>query len=979
MEPHLPAIEYRKKVAHLDTAQVSMERLLERLRREQDSWQSEDRDAVAADIARLQRLAVIVARWRPPIRHDVVRSVDDAERASQQLSAYERLTLLLSTLERMLRAPFAKKAAALPAPSQDEVMRELVSALREVQRAERNIDLVIPRPTVLALAEQEHAAQPAERKVLDTSLTLDYQAKEWGVRRIALDGISNHLPADSMGSQVGVLFEVNGQWVGISHVPDKRLVTAIRFVDDGVGYDAQNLRLMGSLKTVQESSVGQFGEGIKMISTAALREGMDIEFASVNWTARAKAVDESLQNMRTGSTQPVSRLAFDLMTYPKEDVIRGSRTTIRQLTPEFVDEVLQLNNTVLALNPDYRPLDACEAGEIVDTKGGRVYVRGVLVHSDARTVLSYNLNTRNINRDRSEVYNLGEHVRKIVDGLSSGPIIRCVLKKAFEHKDEVKEEWNYWLHFQHRSIWKSAFYDVFGAEAVLNTGFRSPKHVPMKRIDLPIYIKEALKECGVKRDEDVVPDTITEELATSFTLDYGAGTWTSERILLDAIQNHLPADSGGRTTRIYFKERSGSWYPYEEVERFRDEDIVAVNFADDGKGYDYEKLALLTSDKAEDAAGKFGEGLKMISTAALREGMVIEFNSRNWKARPRAVERMVDSRAVQQVVFDVEVSTKGQAREGSSTVLTQLTPACIAEFRALKDKIINESTRAVLRVGNRRILRYTGGALFVRHLYIPGNHNLLFSYDFGDFEIGNRDRNAVSADTLRKEIGDILGGVEDTQFARFFLGLAAQSIEQGTPPATMLEFSTQFVPRYAHVWKQAWIDQFGDRAIPRSASSLDFISVGQVEHVGYRTVTVPEAVAQALQHVGLKSLDDVMKQLNDVDWLRDKSQWTEKEREIIPILHEIVAMLPNAKKVDIFPYTPKKGNTLPPLGLGGEDRIGILRTVFEGSLEHVIDVCVHECGHTFNNNAPDASPEFRNYLTLALAQLILKRMNLKDK
>ena len=46
-------------------------------------------------------------------------------------------------------------------------------------------------------------------RVIETSVTLQYQADQWSTERIALDGVQNHLPTDSGGSRVDIDFLVH--------------------------------------------------------------------------------------------------------------------------------------------------------------------------------------------------------------------------------------------------------------------------------------------------------------------------------------------------------------------------------------------------------------------------------------------------------------------------------------------------------------------------------------------------------------------------------------------------------------------------------------------------------------------------------------------------------------------------------------------------------------------------------------------------
>ncbi len=124
-------------------------------------------------------------------------------------------------------------------------------------------------------------------KVIETSVTLQYQADQWSTERIALDGVQNHLPTDSGGSRVDIDLLVNGTWTPYARSTSisPTQVEAIRFADDGRGYSCDLLGVFHSSKAGDTKSVGQFGEGVKMLSAACVREGIDLELRSRDWSA----------------------------------------------------------------------------------------------------------------------------------------------------------------------------------------------------------------------------------------------------------------------------------------------------------------------------------------------------------------------------------------------------------------------------------------------------------------------------------------------------------------------------------------------------------------------------------------------------------------------------------------------------------------------------------------------------------------------
>lgn len=80
-----------------------------------------------------------------------------------------------------------------------------IAALRELRR----IDMHLRKEkgfTESDIVNQKRSEKVLQTETLDTSLTLEYEKKHWGVERVALDGIQNHLPSDAKGEQVWVRF-----------------------------------------------------------------------------------------------------------------------------------------------------------------------------------------------------------------------------------------------------------------------------------------------------------------------------------------------------------------------------------------------------------------------------------------------------------------------------------------------------------------------------------------------------------------------------------------------------------------------------------------------------------------------------------------------------------------------------------------------------------------------------------------------------
>src|SRR3989339_1153271 len=81
---------------------------------------------------------------------------------------------------------------------------------------------------------------------IETSLTLDYRKSAWGIERIVLDSVSNHLPADSKGTVTTVRIKQDGQWADLKKADPTQPAEEVIFEDNGFGYDAGLLSVLFS-------------------------------------------------------------------------------------------------------------------------------------------------------------------------------------------------------------------------------------------------------------------------------------------------------------------------------------------------------------------------------------------------------------------------------------------------------------------------------------------------------------------------------------------------------------------------------------------------------------------------------------------------------------------------------------------------------------------------------------------------------------
>lgn len=125
-------------------------------------------------------------------------------------------------------------------------------------------------------------------------------------------------------------------------------------------------------------------------------------------------------------------------------------------------------------------------------------------------------------------------------------------------------------------------------------------------------------------------DKIPQTLRTGIDISYGEDRWDEPvRVFQDIVQNHLDAGENGKF-ELFFEVMNGGQSSWKTAEQVEEEDtITGFRVSDEGEGYSPKHLETLgkTGKHGLFTAGKYGEGLKMLAAAAVRNGMKIEFCS----------------------------------------------------------------------------------------------------------------------------------------------------------------------------------------------------------------------------------------------------------------------------------------------------------------------------------------------------------------
>ncbi len=537
-------------------------------------------------------------------------------------------------------------------------------------------------------------------------------------------------------------------------------------------------------------------------------------------------------------------------------------------------------------------------------------------------------------------------------------------------------------------------------------------------------------EGGDKQDTDAIavaaPLTKRARLIeTMISLDYRKGAWGQERVVLDSISNHLPADSGGTRATVRLLQ-GGRWLELREADPTKPTEQIA--FEDNGKGYDVGLLSLMFSTKQEERAsvGQFGEGLKMVAAAALRLGIRLQYQSKNWTATPERQDVQVDGQSIAKLNFKIEEG--GPPIQGSRTLFTNPPQALIDEVFRLPQKVLafNRDYKELYRklaisltdlflvedisrsgATNRpkavfsRILDLgrSQPGVFIKGVRVSGmRENALFSYDLATEKI-SPDRAVVDSQALLSEIQVLLKGTDNSEVVEKILQTAKldprgryyefsaigwNPREKFNNPAGADRIWTGSLyggcadrPNPSSPWGKAFHRLFGERAVLASTDIFDTGTNKDAAIMGYTPIELNREIHEYLSCLGVRTADSVNKEQR-VAWVHE-DDLSEPEKAMlaraaeinqalgitvsVPIRVFAGIFLPSGREVDTNDDIHAIKGFAP---TAGEEKYVAIRQTNLKNFWDFARVYIHELGH-FITGADDYSRAFTDFFVKALA------------
>lgn len=327
-------------------------------------------------------------------------------------------------------------------------------------------------------------------EVIPTMISLDYERDRWGNLRILLDTISNHI--DAAGSSADIRVDVLQDRISVS--------------DPGAGFDCTLLGLLHSTKKAGDPTIGQFGEGLKLVAAACLRAGLRFALRSRDWMAEAFAQTVHYTDA-DGQTRGVDRLAWRVTRgMPR---VPGATSTIMPGTSPIPAELADM----FSRWREYFLDDTARTRDMVwEDPRPRLFVRGVFVRELPDCAFSYNLVTRDISRDR-DTLNLYDALRTVWKQVSDPAIAEAYFRRSAVAyaRDPGKPPTDLSIYFRpedgHRDTWKEGWHRAFGERAVISTSpeasYRATSFGYLPVSLLPAGCDVA-RSCGVDSDSTVL-------------------------------------------------------------------------------------------------------------------------------------------------------------------------------------------------------------------------------------------------------------------------------------------------------------------------------------------------------------------------------------------------------------------------------------------------------------------------------------------
>lgn len=212
-----------------------------------------------------------------------------------------------------------------------------------VVRSSEDAEITLLPSLSSAMLPEQNRGRPS----IETSIDTNYGKGFWDhPARVFFDTLSNHIDASKSLPEIK-LYIVNWLQVplriqeinlaSLAEIPRDKLDTIMlvgfSIEDDGEGFTTPYLQILGG-SSKSSSEIGKFGEGLKMVSAASKRLGLEMQIESRDWIARPTSIKKAIKDFEENSNLETELLGFNLKWNSEPRV--GSKTIVSGLPIESI-------------------------------------------------------------------------------------------------------------------------------------------------------------------------------------------------------------------------------------------------------------------------------------------------------------------------------------------------------------------------------------------------------------------------------------------------------------------------------------------------------------------------------------------------------------------------------------------------------------------------------------------------------------------
>lgn len=503
--------------------------------------------------------------------------------------------------------------------------------------------------------------------------------------------------------------------------------------DRGCGLPKQAFVIGASTKTNDNTSIGTYGEGLKMALITSLRNERRISISTKGYGAEVTSVFSDEYNTN------LMRVIFNDNSYEY-----GTSIKVECAQEEWNDAL----DLFLQFKEGYQKLD-----NNLFLPSGYVCILGLKTEEKPNLLFSYDLNDKTItNRDRNTVKSrkLKINMEKILNGLKNQKAIKMYFNGL--EKSPESEEFKIILEPKNIAAWNTVINKIYGDKVVYSTNIDSDIKATSKGfkvIKCPTkHVQKTLSNIGLKSSKEVSRgikcnvgvienDKITYPISKNYVEN-----WSFVDAGREILANAIDSSPHGEKAKIYYKNGY-------------------CIISDNGVGIDKKNFVIGNSQKQDSEIGMFGEGLKLASLVMARENRNMSIETKGFTYYPMLEENEEFNTEIFSIKFIENSKVEGTTIKFKSTEEeVDCIKALFLEFKEDMDVLTYEDIEIILNEKN--------------NIYVKGlksaNINTMFSYNVFDKNIVNtRDRNHINEDKFNDILSNFYNTTTDKKIMTEFL------------------------------------------------------------------------------------------------------------------------------------------------------------------------------------------------------------------